>query len=119
MVGLFDNNGRHPSRPWRGRQRRAPIARALAMRAGVMQFDGMTPAHDPEVIGEVTDMIRKLLHHDRLTQRMLAHQMGVARDTSGRVGVACGGRIGETFGNPQGERPRHSLSATKPAERWA
>src|SRR6056297_337798 len=109
-VGLSDKIDAYPSRLSGGQQQRVAIARALAMRPKVMLFDEVTSALDPEVIGEVTEVIRKLVAEYNLTMLMVTHQMGFARDISDRVCFFYGGRIEEQgppqdlFGNPQRER---------------
>jgi polar amino acid transport system ATP-binding protein len=121
MVGMIDKKDEHPSRLSGGQQQRVAIARALAMRPKVMLFDEVTSALDPEVIGEVTEVIRKLVHEHRLTMLMVTHQMGFAADISDRVCFFYGGRIEEQgtpeelFGNPQKERTQQFLSAVKSA----
>lgn len=95
--------------------------RALAMRPKVMLFDEVTSALDPEVIGEVTNVIRKLVSEHNLTMLMVTHQMGFARDISDRVCFFYGGKIeeqgppAELFGNPQRERTQQFLSAVREA----
>ncbi|MRG73134.1 ectoine/hydroxyectoine ABC transporter ATP-binding protein EhuA [Alphaproteobacteria bacterium HT1-32] len=121
MVGVADKRDEHPSRLSGGQQQRVAIARALAMRPKVMLFDEVTSALDPEVIGEVTTVIRKLVNELNLTMLMVTHQMGFARDISDRVCFFYGGRIeeqgtpDEVFGNPQQERTQQFLSAVKEA----
>ena len=85
MVGMADKRDQHPSRLSGGQQQRVAIARALAMRPKVMLFDEVTSALDPEVIGEVTNVIRKLVEAHSLTMLMVTHQMGFAKDISDRV----------------------------------
>lgn len=121
MVGMIDKRDQHPSRLSGGQQQRVAIARALAMRPKVMLFDEVTSALDPEVIGEVTNVIRKLVTEHNLTMLMVTHQMGFARDISDRVCFFYGGKIEEQgtphelFGNPQRERTKQFLSAVKEA----
>lgn len=121
MVGMADKRDQHPSRLSGGQQQRVAIARALAMRPKVMLFDEVTSALDPEVIGEVTNVIRKLVSEYSLTMLMVTHQMGFARDISDRVCFFYGGKIceqgtpDELFGNPQQERTKQFLSAVKEA----
>lgn len=121
LVGMIDKKDQHPSRLSGGQQQRVAIARALAMRPKVMLFDEVTSALDPEVIGEVTNVIRKLVAEHNLTMLMVTHQMGFARDISDRVCFFYGGRIEEQgppdalFGNPQRERTKQFLSAVKEA----
>jgi polar amino acid transport system ATP-binding protein len=122
MVGMIDKKDQHPSRLSGGQQQRVAIARALAMRPKVMLFDEVTSALDPEVIGEVTEVIRRLVHEYRLTMLMVTHQMGFARDISDRVCFFYGGKIEEQgtpeelFGNPRKERTQQFLSAVKSAD---
>ncbi len=121
MVGMIDKKDQHPSRLSGGQQQRVAIARALAMRPKVMLFDEVTSALDPEVIGEVTNVIRSLVSQHNLTMLMVTHQMGFARDISDRICFFYRGRIEEQgppdqiFGNPQKERTQQFLSAVKDA----
>jgi len=121
MVGMADKRNQHPSRLSGGQQQRVAIARALAMRPKVMLFDEVTSALDPEVIGEVTNVIRKLVAEHNLTMLMVTHQMGFARDISDRICFFYGGRIeeqgtpAELFGNPRKERTQQFLRAVKEA----
>ena len=121
LVGMIDKKDQHPSRLSGGQQQRVAIARALAMRPKVMLFDEVTSALDPEVIGEVTNVIRKLVSEHNLTMLMVTHQMGFARDISDRVCFFFDGKIEEQgkpadlFGNPQKERTQQFLSAVKEA----
>lgn len=117
MVGMIDKKDQHPSRLSGGQQQRVAIARALAMRPKVMLFDEVTSALDPEVIGEVTNVIRQLVSKHNLTMLMVTHQMGFARDISDRVCFFYDGQIeeqgspAELFGNPEKERTQQFLSA--------
>jgi polar amino acid transport system ATP-binding protein len=121
MVGMIGKKDQHPSRLSGGQQQRVAIARALAMRPKVMLFDEVTSALDPEVIGEVTNVIRQLVGEHNLTMLMVTHQMGFARDISDRVCFFYGGKIeeqgppAELFGNPRKERTQQFLSAVKEA----
>jgi ectoine/hydroxyectoine ABC transporter ATP-binding protein len=121
LVGMAEKRDQHPSRLSGGQQQRVAIARALAMRPKVMLFDEVTSALDPEVIGEVTNVIRKLVAEHHLTMLMVTHQMGFAKDISDRICFFYGGRIEEQgtseqlFGNPQKQRTQQFLSAVKEA----
>jgi polar amino acid transport system ATP-binding protein len=121
LVGMIEKKDQHPSRLSGGQQQRVAIARALAMRPKVMLFDEVTSALDPEVIGEVTNVIRKLVSEHNLTMLMVTHQMGFARDISDRVCFFYDGKIEEQgepkalFENPQRERTQQFLSAVKEA----
>ncbi|MBI1218144.1 MAG: ectoine/hydroxyectoine ABC transporter ATP-binding protein EhuA [Rhodobacteraceae bacterium] len=121
LVGMIAKKDQHPSRLSGGQQQRVAIARALAMRPKVMLFDEVTSALDPEVIGEVTNVIRKLVAEHNLTMLMVTHQMGFAHDISDRVCFFFGGKIEEQgppdilFGAPQRDRTKQFLSAVKEA----
>jgi len=117
MVGMLDKKAEHPTRLSGGQQQRVAIARALAMRPKVMLLDEVTSALDPEVIGEVLNVIRLLNTEHNLTMLMVTHQMGFAREISDRVCFFYEGKIAEQgtpdqiFGDPQNERTRQFLSA--------
>lgn len=121
MVGLADKRDHYPSQLSGGQQQRVAIARALAMRPKIMLFDEVTSALDPEVIGDVTNVIRRLVDEYKLTMLMVTHQMGFAKDISDRVCFFYGGKIEEQappddlFSNPQRARTQQFLSAVKAA----
>jgi len=117
MVGMLEKAHEHPSRLSGGQQQRVAIARSLAMRPKVMLFDEVTSALDPEVIGEVTSVIRKLVSKHNLTMLMVTHQMGFAKEISDKVCFFYDGKVEEQgkpsdiFENPKQERTQQFLSA--------
>ncbi|MCT8990615.1 ectoine/hydroxyectoine ABC transporter ATP-binding protein EhuA [Chelativorans sp. SCAU2101] len=117
MVGLADKKNHYPNQLSGGQQQRVAIARALAMRPKVMLFDEVTSALDPELVGEVLNVIRKLGKEHNLTMLMVTHQMGFAKEFADRVCFFYGGKIAEQgtpeeiFNNPKEERTRQFLSA--------
>ena len=117
LVGLSDKKDEHPSRLSGGQQQRVAIARALAMRPKVMLLDEITSALDPEVVGEVLNVIRSLNKEHDLTMIMVTHQMGFAREISDRVCFFNEGKIFEQgppeqlFDNPHNERTKQFLHA--------
>ena len=117
LVGLADKVDQYPARLSGGQQQRVAIARALAMRPKVMLFDEVTSALDPEVIGEVLEVIRALAREHNLTMLMVTHQMGFAKEFSDRVCFFYEGKIAEQgppdelFGAPKNERTQQFLSA--------
>ena len=122
MVGLEDKADQYPARLSGGQQQRVAIARALCMRPNIMLFDEVTSALDPEVIGEVTNVIKMLNDKHDLTMLMVTHQMGFAREISDRVCFFYAGKIAEQappdqfFDNPQNERTQEFLSAVLAAD---
>lgn len=121
MVGLDDKCNHYPSQLSGGQQQRVAIARALAMRPKVMLFDEVTSALDPELCGEVLNVIRRLGREHDLTMLMVTHQMGFAKEFADRVCFFSQGKIIEQappqqfFGAPQHERTQQFLRAVREA----
>ncbi len=115
MVGLGDKLAHFPAALSGGQKQRVAIARALAMRPKVLLFDEVTSALDPELVGEVLGVIRRLGSEHRLTMLMVTHEMGFAREFADRVCFFNAGRIleqgspEELFDNPREERTRQFL----------
>ncbi|MFK8253247.1 ectoine/hydroxyectoine ABC transporter ATP-binding protein EhuA [Ancylobacter terrae] len=84
-VGLGDKLLSYPARLSGGQQQRVAIARAMAMQPKVMLFDEVTSALDPELVGEVLEVMRALSVERDLTMLIVTHQMGVARALADRV----------------------------------
>lgn len=120
-VGIADKWAHYPAHLSGGQQQRAAIARALAMRPKVMLFDEVTSALDPELCGEVLNVIRRLGHEHDLTMLMVTHQMGFAKEFADRVCFFSQGKIIEQappqqfFGAPQHERTQQFLRAVREA----
>ena len=91
-VGLADKADTYPAQLSGGQQQRVAIARALAMRPELMLFDEPTCALDPEMVGEVLDVMRELAA-DGMTMVVVTHEMGFARDVADRVVMMDDGRI--------------------------
>jgi polar amino acid transport system ATP-binding protein len=117
MVGLSEKKDHYPSQLSGGQQQRVAIARACAMRPKIMLFDEVTSALDPELVGEVLEVIRNLGREHDLTMLMVTHQMGFAKEFSDRVCFFHAGKIceqgppNELFGAPKNERTRQFLHA--------
>jgi polar amino acid transport system ATP-binding protein len=114
-VGLAHKADAYPSELSGGQQQRIAIARALAMRPKLMLFDEPTSALDPELVGEVLEVMRKLVS-DGMTMIVVTHEMNFARDVCDRVAFMDEGRIvecttpAELFDSPRTERARNFLS---------
>lgn len=93
MVGLSEKKDHYPSQLSGGQQQRVAIARACAMRPKIMLFDEVTSALDPELVGEVLEVIRNLGREHDLTMLMVTHQMGFAKEFSDRVCFFHAGKI--------------------------
>jgi len=114
-VGLSDKRDEFPSRLSGGQQQRVAIARALAMEPKIMLFDERTSALDPELIGEVVEVMERLAN-EGMTMVVVTHELHFARDVADRVilmadGVwAEQGPPGELFTNPKEERTKQFLA---------
>lgn len=115
-VGIAEQAEKYPGKLSGGQQQRVAIARALAMEPKVMLFDEPTSSLDPEMVGEVLDVMKKLAGTG-VTMIVVTHEMGFARQVADRVIFMDGGRIieqgtpAEIFDNPKEERTRSFLRA--------
>ena len=114
-VGLGDKADAYPNQLSGGQQQRVAIARALAMNPKVMLFDEPPSALDPEMVGEVLDVMQRLAESG-MTMIIVTHEMGFAREVGTRLLFVDGGYIveqgnpKEVFENPKEERTRAFLS---------
>ena len=83
-VGLADFANAHPDRLSGGQQQRVAIVRAIATDPEVLLLDEITSALDPELVGEVLDLVRSLADGGA-TILMATHEMAFARDVADRV----------------------------------
>ena len=114
-VGLEDKANAYPSQLSGGQKQRIAIVRALAMEPDVLLFDEPTSAPDPEMVGEVLQVISDLAR-DGITMVVVTHEMGFARKVGTRVLFMDGGQIAEQgtpeeiFEHPQNARTKEFLS---------
>jgi polar amino acid transport system ATP-binding protein len=83
-FGLADKRDDYPDRLSGGQQQRVAIVRALAMDPDLLLLDEVTSALDPELIGEVLNVVRELAA-EGMTMVIATHEMGFARDIADRV----------------------------------
>ncbi|MGO4114080.1 amino acid ABC transporter ATP-binding protein [Rhizobium ruizarguesonis] len=108
-VGLSARSNHYPGQLSGGQQQRVAIARAIAMSPRLMLFDEVTSALDPELVGEVLQVIKGLAA-DGMTMLLVTHEMRFAYDVSSRVifmnqGVICEeGDPKDMFVHPKTER---------------
>ena len=114
QFGLADRMAHYPDQLSGGQQQRVAIIRALAMRPEIMLFDEITSALDPELVGEVLDVLRQL-RRDGMTMVLATHEMGFARELADKVCFLDGGVILEEgppdklFSDPKEPRTRNFL----------
>jgi polar amino acid transport system ATP-binding protein len=113
-FGLLDKADEYPDRLSGGQQQRVAVIRALAMKPEVLLLDEITSALDPEMVGEVLDIIFELKNLG-MTMIMATHQMGFARQIADQVAFLDQGEIIEQgdpetfFDNPQQARTKQFL----------
>ena len=93
-VGLLDKIDAFPGTLSGGQQQRVAIARALAMEPKVMLFDEVTSALDPELVGEVLNVMRQLAS-DGMTMVVVTHEIHFALDVADKVVFLDQGQIAE------------------------
>jgi polar amino acid transport system ATP-binding protein len=114
-VGVADKAHALPAQLSGGQQQRVAIARSLAMDPELMLFDEPTSSLDPEIVGDVLAVMRRLAQ-DGMTMMVVTHEMSFAREVADRVAFMDGGVIVEqgppaqVIGAPSHERTRTFLA---------
>jgi ABC-type polar amino acid transport system ATPase subunit len=114
-VGMEHKAHAHPGQLSGGQQQRVAIARALAMEPRLMLFDEVTSALDPELVGEVLEVMLRLAG-DGMTMMVVTHEMGFAREVGTRMifldegMVVEEGEPREMYYDPKRERTRQFLA---------
>lgn len=115
-VGLADKVELYPNQLSGGQKQRVAMARALMMRPKVMLFDEVTSALDPELVGEVLEVIRDLAKSGDMAMILVTHEMDFALDIADRVLFLNEGIIEEQghpndiLVNPKSDRLQDFLS---------
>ncbi len=113
-VGVEEKADAYPNQLSGGQQQRVAIARALAMQPEMMLFDEPTSSLDPEMVGDVLDVMQSLAR-EGMTMVVVTHEMGFARHVAHRVLFMDEGQIveegapAELFDHPREERTRRFL----------
>ena len=114
-IGLSDKAETYPNMLSGGQKQRIAILRSLAMNPDIMLFDEPTSSLDPEMIGEVLELMKDLAL-DGMTMVVVTHEMGFAREVATKVLFMDGGQFLEEapperfFGAPQHPRLADFLS---------
>lgn len=117
-VGLAEKFDAMPEQLSGGQQQRVAIARALAMEPAVLLCDEITSALDPELVGEVLQVVESLAA-EGMTLLMVTHEMSFARKVSDRIVFMHQGRVHESgtpaelFGNPRTPELQSFLSSLR------
>ena len=113
-VGLSEKVASYPAQLSGGEQQRVAIARALSMEPDLMLFDEPTSSLDPELVGDVLTVMRRLAE-EVMTMIVVTHEMTFAREVAHRVVFMDGGAVVEegppdqVIGAPREARTREFL----------
>ncbi|WP_221567462.1 ectoine/hydroxyectoine ABC transporter ATP-binding protein EhuA [Alkalihalobacillus sp. TS-13] len=99
-VGLGEKINAYPLQLSGGQQQRVAIARAVVMQPKIMLFDEVTSALDPELVGEVLQVIKGIAKESDMAMILVTHEMDFARDVADRIVFLHDGLI-EEQGSPQ------------------
>jgi polar amino acid transport system ATP-binding protein len=114
QFGLADKATAFPDRLSGGQQQRVAIARSLMTDPQLLLLDEVTSALDPELVGEVLEIIRGLAAGG-MTMMMATHEMQFCREVADTVCFLDGGRVLESgppdrlFVAPSEQRTREFL----------
>ena len=113
-IGLANRANYRPDRLSGGQQQRVAIIRAMAMDPEVLLLDEVTSALDPELVGEVLDILKDLARSG-MTMVLATHEMGFAREVASEVCFLQQGKLiekgppGQIFTEPREEETRRFL----------
>ena len=113
-FGLGDKAADYPDRLSGGQQQRVAIVRAIATRPRLLLLDEVTSALDPELVGEVLELVEEL-KDEGMTMLLATHEMAVARGVAAEVCLLDRGRVlergpaAQVLGDPQQERTQQFL----------
>ncbi|NDW04950.1 amino acid ABC transporter ATP-binding protein [Jiella pacifica] len=108
-VGLSDRGHHYPSELSGGQQQRVAIARALALSPDILLFDEPTASLDPELTGEVLNVMRELAETG-MTLVIVTHEIGFAASVGQKIAFLDHGKLlldgppAEIFGTPRHPR---------------
>lgn len=114
-MGLLDKKDVYPNTLSGGQKQRIAIARSLAMDPEIMLFDEVTSALDPEMVGDVLNVMKDLAKTG-MTMVVVTHEMAFAKQVADRVVFMADGKIVEVnsstklFENPKDKRTKEFLS---------
>lgn len=114
-IDLLDLKDSYPSRISGGQKQRVAIIRTMIMNPEIILFDEPTSALDPEMIGEVTNLMRKIAN-EGMTMLIVSHEMNFIKNFCNKVVFMSDGVIKEEdtsnniFNHPKDEKLKQFLS---------
>jgi polar amino acid transport system ATP-binding protein len=116
-FGLADKARAYPDQLSGGQQQRVAIIRAVALKPSVLLLDEVTAALDPQLVGEVLDLISEL-RTSGMTMLMATHEMSFARSIADTVcflhegSILESGTAEQVLDSPREDRTRAFLART-------
>jgi polar amino acid transport system ATP-binding protein len=117
-IGLADKANQYPDKLSGGQQQRTAIVRAVALNPKLLLLDEVTSALDPELVGEVLELIRDI-KNSGTTIVMATHELAFAREVADWVifldqgVIAEEGEAADFFANPKTARAKEFLARVK------
>jgi polar amino acid transport system ATP-binding protein len=117
ILGTPDNVG-----PAGGQQQRVAIVRAVATQPSLLLLDEITSSLDPELVGEVLDLVREI-KHEGIPMVLATHEIDFARDIADQVLFLDAGTVAErgtpevVLGDPRQPRTRQFLARLREPDR--
>ncbi|NLW10238.1 MAG: amino acid ABC transporter ATP-binding protein [Firmicutes bacterium] len=109
LVGMDGKATEYPGELSGGEQQRVGIARALAQKPRLMLWDEPTASLDPILVGEVLEVMEKVIRTEETTMLIVTHEVDFSRRAADRILFLAGGKIieegpaAEVLENPQSE----------------
>lgn len=113
-TGMLPWKNQYPAMLSGGQQQRVGIARSLALKPKMIMFDEPTAALDPELVGEVLDIMRQVAN-EGITMLIVTHQISFARDIADKIAVLNNGvimefgEVNQVLTHPENEETRRFL----------
>ncbi|MBX3723706.1 MAG: ATP-binding cassette domain-containing protein [Turneriella sp.] len=92
-AGLKDVENKFPSELSGGMQKRAGIARAIAMDPQILLFDDPTAGLDPVLTDAIAELIKGIKRNLGSTAIVVAHDFNLAYKLADRIGLMVGGKL--------------------------
>lgn len=115
LIDLSDKKNEFPNNLSGGQKQRVAIVRSLILNPDIILFDEPTSALDPEMVKEVTEVMKKIAD-DGMTMVVVSHEMSFVKEFASRVLFMDDGNIieqgssNDIFKHPKSERLKEFLS---------
>lgn len=117
-INLEDKANYYPNELSGGQKQRVAIVRTLIMKPEIILFDEPTSALDPEMIEEVTELIKKIATSG-MTMLIVSHELNFIKSFCTKIIFMNEGKIievgtsNEIFDHPKDEKLKNFLSKIK------